>query len=106
MHRTLIVARMEPGRSHEVAEVFAQSDRTELPHMVGVWSRALYSFHGLYFHLIESELDPAVALGDVSGHPLFVDVNTKLSRHISPYDPGWREPRDAMAREFYRWPAL
>ncbi len=103
MPRTLIVARMEPGHSRRVAGVFAESDDTELPHLVGVTGRSLFRFHDLYFHLIESARDPRETLPGLRGHPLFTDVNTRLEPYIRPYDPGWREPKDAMATEFYRW---
>jgi cyclase len=107
MHRTLIVARLKPGGADSaveaVAEAFAESDRTELPDLLGVAGRSLFSFHDLYFHLIESEVDLRPGLAKVREHPLFADINTKLSAHISAYDPGWRGPQDAMAREFYRW---
>jgi cyclase len=103
MHRTLIVARLEPDHCHDVARVFAGSDRTELPHLVGVVSRTLFSYQGLYFHLIESERDPAPALRGVRDHPLFIEVDTKLSRHVTAYRPDWKEPADAMAAEFYHW---
>jgi cyclase len=103
MHRTLIVARLETGHRDDVARVFAESDRTELPHLVGVAARTLFSYRGLYFHLIESEHDPAPALRGVRDHPLFIDVNTKLSRHITAYRLDWTEPADAVAAEFYHW---
>ncbi len=103
MHRTLIVARLEPGRSHDVAQVFAESDRTELPHLVGVSARSLFTFHDLYLHLIESDGDPTPALGRVREHPLFTDVSAKLGRYVTAYHPDWHEPKDAMAREFYHW---
>lgn len=103
MHRTLIVARLAPGTSEQVAQVFAESDQTELPHLVGVRARTLFTFHDLYFHLIESTVDPTGPLRRVREHPLFTDVNTKLSRYVCAYSPDWREPADAMAREFYHW---
>jgi cyclase len=103
MHRTLIVARLAPGRRREVAEAFAESDRTDLPRLVGVRARSLFTFHDLYLHLIESQRDPRPVLRELRDHPLFVDVNTKLGRHVTAYHPDWREPGDAMAREFYRW---
>ncbi|NUK26932.1 TcmI family type II polyketide cyclase, partial [Streptomyces lunaelactis] len=32
------------------------------------------------------------------------DISDRLSAFVSPYDPEtWRSPKDAMAREFYRW---
>ncbi|OHV36601.1 polyketide synthase [Pseudofrankia sp. EUN1h] len=105
-HRTLIVARMNPSDEQSVAEVFAESDGGELPHLVGVSRRELFAFHGLYFHLIEAEESIQAPLADVRDHPLFVDVNTKLAKYITAYDPAtWRGPRDAMARSFYTWRA-
>lgn len=105
MHRTLIVARLNSGSTAEVADAFAASDRTDLPHMLGVTGRSLFTFHDLYFHLIESGADLRPKLAEVREHPLFTDVNTRLAEHVTAYDPGWRGPQDAMAREFYRWQA-
>jgi cyclase len=103
-HRTLIVARMNPDDEEAVAEVFAESDAGELPHLVGVARRELFAFHGLYFHLIEAADSINAPLANVREHPLFVDVNTKLAKYIAAYDPEtWRGPRDAMARSFYTW---
>ena len=37
-------------------------------------------------------------------HPEFRAISDRLSAFVSPYDPEtWRGPKDAMAREFYRW---
>ena len=103
MHRTLIVDRLEPDRRPDVAAAFAESDRTELPRLVGVRARSLFTFHGLYLHLIETDRDPTPVLHDLRDHPLFADVNAKLGRHVSAYHRDWREPADAMAQEFYHW---
>ncbi|WFE29231.1 TcmI family type II polyketide cyclase [Solwaraspora sp. WMMD791] len=103
MHRTLIVARLQPGHADRVAEVFGESDRTELPHLLGVRSRSLFTFHDLYFHLIDSDQDLGPGLARHRDHPLFTEVSDRLAAHISAYDPGWRGPADAMATEFYRW---
>ncbi|HEY9476661.1 MAG TPA: TcmI family type II polyketide cyclase [Mycobacteriales bacterium] len=105
MHRTLIVARMEPTEIAAVAEIFAESDAGELPGLVGATHRALFSFHGLYLHLVESHTDVGTTLPLVRDNPAFREVNTRLASHIRPYDPGWREPKDAMAQQFYDWSA-
>ena len=106
MHRTLIVARMDPQHADAVSQVFAESDATELPHLVGVRHRSLFAFHGLYFHLIETEQKIAAPLAEVRSHPLFQDVDRRLARYVKPYDPAtWREPKDAMATGFYSWKA-
>lgn len=40
----------------------------------------------------------------MTGHPEFRDVSERLAAYVQAYDPQtWREPKDAMAREFYRW---
>jgi len=103
MHRTLIVARLDPANQPEVAQIFAESDATELPHMIGVNRRTLFGFHGLYFHLVEADEDVSPRLYKARSHPLYHDVNTKLNKYMSPYDPDWAEPKDAMAQPFYSW---
>jgi cyclase len=106
MSRTLIVARMRQGSEEAIRNIFADSDTGELPRMLGVRERRLYRFHDLYFHSIESDEDLALPLADVREHPLFADINKKLSAHVTAYDPAtWRSPSDAMAREFYLWQA-
>ncbi|MFC8271108.1 TcmI family type II polyketide cyclase [Streptomyces sp. NPDC057271] len=104
MHHALIVARMAPGSAPAIADVFAASDRGELPHLVGVNRRRLFQFGDVYLHLIESEQDPAPAIAKLAGHPEFRDASEKLSAYVSAYDPAtWRSPKDAMAQCFYRW---
>lgn len=103
MHRTLIVARMNPGDAESVAGIFAESDAGELPRMIGVSRRTLFHFHDLYFHLVEAEEDISPNLYRARETNAFGDINTKLGDFISPFDPGWREPKDAMATPFYVW---
>ncbi len=102
-HRTLVVAKMNPGDTDEVAKIWAESDATELPYMVGVSRRTLFRFHGLYFQLVEAEQDITESLYRARSHPLYQDIHTKLARFMTPYDPDWREPKDAMAEAFYTW---
>ncbi|HEX4221152.1 MAG TPA: TcmI family type II polyketide cyclase [Pseudonocardiaceae bacterium] len=102
-HRTLIVARMNTDDADAIADVFAESDGTDLPHLVGVSRRTLFTFHDLYFHLVEAEQDISPNLYKARSHPLYGDINKKLGQFISPYDPNWKEPKDAMADPFYLW---
>jgi cyclase len=104
MHRTLIVARMDPDQAVAVADLFAESDATELPALIGVSRRTLFRFHGLYFHLVEADDDIAPNLYKARNHPLYESLSTRLAQHIRPYDPNWKEPKDAMAEPFYIWP--
>ncbi|MFD3559518.1 MULTISPECIES: TcmI family type II polyketide cyclase [unclassified Streptomyces] len=104
MHHALIVARMAPGSAPAISDVFAASDRGELPHLIGVNSRSLFQFGDVYLHLIESEKDPSPAIAKVAKHPEFRDVSEQLSAYVSAYDPQtWRSPKDAMAQRFYHW---
>lgn len=104
MHRTLIVARMKPDSATRIADIFANSDTGELPHLVGVTGRSLFQFGDLYLHLIEADRPPGPAVAKVTGHPQFRDISERLAKHVNAYDPEtWRSPQDAMAREFYRW---
>lgn len=104
-HRTLIVARMDAANAPAIADAFGRSDKTELPHQIGVTRRTLFSFHDLYFHLVEADEDIAARLYRVRETPLYQELNTELAKLVSPYDPGWREPKDAMAQPFYTWHA-
>ncbi|MFJ8632755.1 TcmI family type II polyketide cyclase [Streptomyces sp. NPDC093568] len=104
MHHALIVARMAPQSAKDIAGVFADSDRGELPHLVGVTQRSLFQFGDVYMHFIEAEQDPGPAIAKVAGHPEFVGISKRLEAFVSPYDPQtWRSPKDAMARCFYHW---
>ncbi|MFD8691056.1 TcmI family type II polyketide cyclase [Streptomyces sp. NPDC059651] len=104
MHHALIVARMAPESAPDIAELFAASDSSELPHLVGVTRRKLFQFGDVYLHLIESERPPGPEIAKVTDHPAFKDISDRLTAFVSPYDPQtWRGPKDAMAQEFYRW---
>lgn len=108
MDRVLIVARMDQPDTDAVADIWAESDATELPHLVGVRRRSLFRFHGLYFHLIEAEQPTGTdaRIEDVRRHPLFHDIDTKLAKYVTAYDEAtWRGPKDAMADLFYSWQA-
>ncbi|GLW63913.1 polyketide synthase [Actinomadura rubrobrunea] len=103
MHRTLIVARMEPDQAEAVGRLFAASDETELPHLIGVSRRTLFRFHDLYFHLVEADQDITPNLYKARSNPLYTELSESLAKHVRPYDPNWKEPKDAMAEPFYVW---
>lgn len=104
--RNLIIARIKPGSEEKVAEIFAESDRTELPMLVGVRHRSLFVLEDIYVHLVETDDDFDESVGNVRNHQLFQEISKKLEPYIQPYNPlTWRSPRDATAREFYSWDA-
>jgi cyclase len=103
MHSTLIVARMDPRASGDVAQIFQEFDNTELPDLMGTRRRQLFSYRGLYFHLQDFDsADGGAAIEEAKTHPLFVRVSADLKPYITAYDPAtWRSPADAMATRFY-----
>jgi hypothetical protein len=102
--RILIVARMAPGATDDVARLFAASDQTELPHALGVTRRELYRYHDLYFHAVEFAGDNEVAMAKARERDDFRRLSDDLQPFISPFEPStWRSPKDAMATAFYRW---
>ncbi|MFC0006527.1 TcmI family type II polyketide cyclase [Micromonospora siamensis] len=105
MSRLLIVSRISPGSEGRVAQIFAESDATELPALTGVRHRSLYCLHDLLVHLVETAQVDADALAAARSHPLYLQVNERLSAHTTSYLPTWRSPRDAVAGCFYRWDA-
>jgi cyclase len=105
MDRSLIIAKVVPDAEQRVAEIFAESDRTDLPGLAGVRHRSLYRLHDLYVHLIETDDAGPEAVAAARVHPEFDRVSRRLAEYISPYLPTWRSPRDAMAHRFYHWDA-
>jgi len=102
--RGLIIARIKPGAEDEVAQIFADSDRTELPQLAGVRHRSLFVLDDIYVHYVETDADFELAVDEVRDHPLFKEISRKLDDYITPYNPEtWRSPKDATAREFYSW---
>ena len=90
MHRSLIVAKIVPSAQQRVADIFAESDATALPHLAGVRHRALYRLHDLYVHLLETAADGPETLRAAGNHPEFARVSERLRPYISPYLPTWR----------------
>jgi hypothetical protein len=103
MHTTLIVARVKPGSEGEISRLFAESDRTELPDLVGVQERRLYTFHDLYMHLVQTDESLASRLGPQRTGPLFKSISEALDEFITPYQGAWGSVEAASARQFYHW---
>ncbi|GAB2786410.1 TcmI family type II polyketide cyclase [Streptomyces sp. NPDC054796] len=107
MHSTLIVARMTPAASGDVAKLFTEFDATEMPHLMGTRRRQLFAYRGLYFHLQDFDSDNGGELiEEAKTDPRFVRISEDLKPYIEAYDPAtWRSPADAMATRFYNWEA-
>ena len=103
MYRSLLIARITPGTEGEIARIFSESDRTDLPRVAGVRQRELYSLGDCYVHLLETDRPGQLALDDARQQVEFDRVSKRLSEYVSPYLPTWRSPRDAVATRFYDW---
>jgi cyclase len=105
MHRSLIVAKITPGAEDEVARIWTQSDKTDLPLIAGVRRRELYSLGDLYIHVLESDQPSTQTLRAARSNAEFDRISRQLEPFISPYLPTWRSPKDALATCFYSWTA-
>ena len=104
--RGVIVAKIKPGSEEKVAAIFAESDATDLPKLVGVRHRSLFILEDIYVHLVETDDEFDSAVDNVRDHELFKEISRKLDPYIQPYNPvTWKSPKDATAREFYSWDA-
>lgn len=103
MHTTLIVARYKPGSEPEIARLFAESDSTELPNLIGVTRRKLFTFHDIYIHMVEAENPVGPALEKNRSNPLFQQISRDLDEYIIPFTGKWGSVYQASAQQFYHW---
>nr|AEM44264.1 cyclase [uncultured bacterium] len=104
MDPTLIVTHFKPGSEKEIARLFSKSDATELPELIGVQSRRLYTFHDVYIHLVqgvERKVDADVTR--LHDHPLFQEISKALDDYIIPFTGRWGSVEQASAKQFYHW---
>ena len=100
MNRMIIVARIQPHAESAVADIFAHSDATRLPHELGVERRSLYSLGDIYLHAVDFRIDPAEAMRRARELPEFNRISAELGQFIKPYDEAkWRSPPDPVAQE-------
>lgn len=107
MYSTLIVGRMRPRSSAEVARLFGAFDQTDMPHRMGTLRRELFTYQGLYFHLQDFAGEHGgERIIQARSDPRFIKISEDLKPYIEAYDPDtWRSPADAMATRFYHWEA-
>jgi hypothetical protein len=102
--RALFVLRMKPENADAVARLFAEHDRGDMPHQVGISRRTLFRFHDLYLHLVEADDGFPDRFAEARERPDFKHINRELDGYLERYDPrSWRDLRDSMAAPFYTW---
>ena len=102
MSRLVIVSRIIPGAEGRVAQIFAESDATELPGLDRARHRSLYRLHDLCVHLMETtEVDPRHP-GHRANHPLFSRPTSGFGTHLGvPADLAL--PQGRTGQLFYSW---
>jgi cyclase len=108
MLSTLIIGRMaEPRSSADVARLFEEFDKTDMPHRMGTRRRELFTYHDLYIHMQDfGQETGGQNILDARSDPLFIKISADLKAHLQAYDPpNWHSPADAMASRFYHWEA-
>jgi hypothetical protein len=103
MHTTLIVTHFVPGSEEKIARLFAESDGTELPDLIGVQRRKLFTIHDVYIHLVEAERPIAEGLEQHRASSLFQQLSKDLDEFIIPFEGKWGSVHQASARQFYHW---
>ena len=103
MQQIMIVAKMRAQDAPTVAEIFARSHATSMPHEIGVTSRMLYRFHEIYVHVIDLGCPAVEAMQTAQGLPSLRAVSEELKPFIEAYDANWHSACDAMAIRFNHW---
>lgn len=104
-YQALMVRRFDPRDASEVAQIFTEHDRSELPELIGVQRRTLFQLEDLYLHLVESDVDFVARLHQATTHPLFRDIDTRLATLLNAYTSETGTMTSSAAQPFYRWPA-
>lgn len=97
--RGIIVGKCKPGSEEKIAEAFARSDATDLPHKLGVKSRHIWVQNEIYVHFVENEVALPEVLSDYAQEPLFQEVKAELDQYVSLIYPDL----PAHARQIYEW---
>ncbi|GHO89538.1 TcmI family type II polyketide cyclase [Dictyobacter formicarum] len=99
LFRGIIVGNYKPGSEDKIVEAFARSDATELPHLVGVKSRHVWTQGEIYVHFVEARSSLPTILKEYIQHPLFKDVKAELDQYVSLIYPDL----PPMAKQIYSW---
>ncbi|MFI9176332.1 TcmI family type II polyketide cyclase [Streptomyces lincolnensis] len=103
-YQALMIRTIDPRHMDDVARIFAEHDQTtDLPRRIGVRRRELFEFHGLYLHLVESDVPFMDRLLEARKDPQFIEVDRKLDAFLRPYRDDTPTMAESRARSFYTW---
>lgn len=104
LYTSLIVAKLNTERLGDISELFTEFDRSHMPAKMGTVRRQLFTFHDLYFHLQDFEIEGGTSrIEAAKDDPAFKQISKDLRPFFEPYDPNWQSPKDAIANRFYHW---
>lgn len=83
LYRGVIIGRHTEGSEDKIAEAFARSDATELPHLIGIESRHVWVQGEIYVHFVEGKATLPTVLKEYGQHPLFQEVKAELDQYVS-----------------------
>lgn len=98
-YRGIIIGQYKPGSEDDIVEAFSRSDATELPHLIGVTSRLVWTQGNIYVHFVEARSSLPAILKEYAQHPLFQDVKAELDQYVSLIDPD----SPPSAKQIYQW---
>lgn len=101
--RMIMVRLMEEGTQPALAAAFSRHDATGFGEQIGVAHRSLYSYHGIYLHLVEAESDLRPVLASQRDNPVWRTVDKEVTSLLSPVDPRFPSMPQAQASCFYTW---
>ncbi|GIF17791.1 polyketide synthase [Paractinoplanes tereljensis] len=104
-YQALMVRRFDEADADAVAGVFADHDATGLPARLGVAQRTLFHYQGLYFHLVQSDVEFLPRLYDARNDALIQDIDAKLRGYLRPYRKNEPAMAQSQATSFYQWHA-
>lgn len=99
LYRGIIVGKYEPGSEEKIAAAFEASDATDLPHLLGVKSRHVWTQGDIYIHFVEGSTSLPTVLKEYAQHPLFQEVKAELDQYVSLIYPDL----PPHARQIYQW---
>ena len=105
MHSVVFVGVLTEGATPKVATLFSEFDSSELPALIGLRRRPMYSYYDLHINVLDFSQEPdAARIEALKGDPRVERHVRRLNDLVAPLRPeGWRDVADSAASPFYLW---